>query len=227
MTADKVKFDALEKLPSLQKGWVRLVHRCISKDGFIDDIKQRGLVFNRQAAAEISPFQRGGSYNSPSLMASVYDEETFWQSMKKDDFGCYDNAKYADAKLVFDMPIDEFCFLEACGRIAVGKIDAKYFVGCIENVNGTNKNLMLPAKEVAAAESLSKKNPPSSVMPNNVEDMINLMLGKCRATDKEEIKKSVLKRMKRVRDDLLFELDEIKTKNKITISPKQIGGYGD
>lgn len=177
----KMSFDAydkLENLPSLQKGWIRLVHRCIMHDGKnVNNIKQNGLIFNR-IAAKCDAYQKGGNYNHVTSMVSVYNEDTFWQSMQKDDFACFNDEKYADTKLVFDIPFEEFCFLQSYGRIIKGKIDSKYLVGCVKNVNAKNPQLKMPISEILKAEQLSKKNPPSSVKANNLTTMINCLIMK-------------------------------------------------
>ena len=171
-------YDKLENLPSLQKGWIRLVHRCIMHDGKnVNNIKQNGLIFNR-IAAKCDAYQKGGNYNHVTSMVSVYNEDTFWQSMQKDEFACFNDEKYADTKLVFDMPMEEFCFLQSYGRIIKGKIDSKYLVGCVKNVNAKNPQLKLPISEILKAEQLSKKNPPSSAKANNLTTMINCLIMK-------------------------------------------------
>ena len=115
-------FEELCQIPPLKEGWVRLVHRCIDKGSTVPNITKFGLVFNKEAAGLSSI--RGGSYNSITEMASAYDEKNFWESLKHDNFYGYDNAGYADTKLVFDMPMEEFCFLETFGRRVKGKVDA-------------------------------------------------------------------------------------------------------
>ena len=168
------QYTKLEDLPSLKQGWIRLVHRCLYKD-HVDSIRKSGLIFNREAA-KLSSLQKGACYSDITSMASVYDEKTFWESMHKDDFACYDNARYADTKIVFDMPLDEFCLLEVFGRKIRGKVDNKYIVGVIPNVNGANKNLILSAEEVNVAKQKSQNNPSLSVKPNNVEQMIEELI---------------------------------------------------
>lgn len=195
-------FDKLEDIPSLKKGWVRLVHRCISNTGCIESIKADGLIFNRVAAGCRSS-QRGGNYNRVTAMASVYDEDSFWQSLKQDTFEIFDNAKYADAKLVFDMPLKEFVFLQACGKLAKGKIDSKYLVGCIPNINGSNPNLHCPVTEIARAEQISRHNPPSLVEPNDVTEMIKTLLQNCDSEKKVKRMKIISERM--IREKALLE----------------------
>lgn len=210
------QYDKLEDLPSLKKGWVRLVHRCIYKD-HVNSIKRNGLVFNRNAA-QLSLSQKGGSYYDITSMASVYDETSFWESMRHDDFSCYDNARYADTKIVFDMPIDEFCLLEKYGCLIKGRIDSKYISGCIPNVNGANKNLTLPEEKITQAANKSRNNLPLSVQPNNVDKMVEELLLRCKSDKKEELRTIVYERIKHCREDLQFELYEPKTtQNKETI----------
>ena len=165
--ANKIKHDNLEDLPAMKEGWVRLVHRCIYNDS-VDSIKKDGLIFNGTAAG----FARG-AYDSVTQMATPYNETSFWDSMRKDDFFIYDNAKYADTKIVFDMPLDEFCLLERYGRIIKGKVDSKYIIGTIPNVNGANKSLQTSHEEIDTAEKISRNNPSSSVETNNVETIID------------------------------------------------------
>lgn len=164
--ANEIKHDNLDDLPALRKGWVRLVHRCIYNDS-VDNIKENGLIFNGKAAGA-----KRGAYDSVTQMATPYNEKSFWDSMREDKFFIYDNAKYADTKIVFDMPLDEFCLLEKIGKFVHGKIDSKYIVGCVPNVNGTNKKLVMAKDEINNAEQKSRNNPPSSAKPNNVEVMI-------------------------------------------------------
>lgn len=200
-----IKFDKLKDLPSLREGWVRLVHRCVSKDGSVESIKQRGLIFNGIVAKD--PW--GGAYDTVTSMASVYDEKGFWQSMEKDDFYCYDNAGGADTKLVFDMPMDEFAILQRYGGWVKGKIDSKYLVGCIQNVNGANKKLSMDPKEVRIAAYYSMKNPPSQTEPNNMESLILTM---CRhLTTKEEIMKQrekIMEGVRREKENVMYAFKE-------------------
>ena len=195
-------YDKLEDLPSLKKGWVRLAHRCIYKD-HADSIKKNGLVFNRDAA-RLSPLQRGCSYPDITSMASVYDEPSFWDSLCKDDFSCYDNARFADTKIIFDLPLDEFSLLETSGQKIKGVVDSKYIVGCIPNFNGANPKLNLSVAEVRKAERISRNNPPSSAVPNNVDALIEDFANK--SNQKTEMKNIILRRMKRCQDDLDFDL---------------------
>lgn len=206
---DTPKYDQLEDLPSLKKGWVRLVHRCIYKD-HVDSIKENGLVFNRNAA-QLSPFQKGGSYPNITSMASVYDEASFWKSMQHDDFSCYDNARYADTKIIFDMPMDEFCLLETCGRHIKGKIDRKYIVACIRNANGENKSLQVSQEKIMRAAGKSRNNLPTRAQPNNISDMIENFLLKCKSNKKEELRTRIYERIERCEEDLRFEQNELKT----------------
>ncbi len=217
------KYDKLENLPSLRKGWVRLVHRCIYKD-HVNSIKENGLIFNRNAA-KLTPLQRGSSYPDITHMASVYDETSFWQSMHKDDFCCYDNARYADTKIVFDMPLDEFCFLQVVGRFIHGKVDSKYIVGCIPNINGANKHLQISDEEINKAEQKSRTNPPSSAQPNNIDVMIAKFLATRNVNRREEIRKSLDGRMKQEAEDLEFDIKQSQNEKKDTklpIIPKKI-----
>jgi hypothetical protein len=188
------QYTKLEDLPSLKQGWIRLVHRCIYKD-HVDSIRKSGLIFNREAT-KLSSLQKGACYSDITSMASVYDEKTFWESIHKDDFCCYDNARYADTKIVFDMPLDEFCFLQAVGRFVHGKIDSKYIVGCVSNVNGANKQLQMPEEQVDKAEQKSRNNPPSSAQPNNLDVMITKFLSTRNADRREQIKASLYELMK-------------------------------
>ena len=209
------QYTKLEDLPSLKQGWIRLVHRCIYKD-HVDSIRENGLIFNREAA-KLSPLQRGSSYPNITHMASVYDEESFWESMHKDDFCCYDNARYADTKIIFDMPLDEFCFLEKFGQKVKGKIDSKYIVGCISNVNGANKNLILSAEEINAAKQKSLNNPSSSAEPNDVELMIGELLTNLKSDKKDELRNRICERMMSCKDDLEFVLKSNQNKKNISL----------
>ena len=196
-------YDKLENLPSLKKGWVRLVHRCISGNGKnIQNIKANGLIFNREAA-KCLPHQKGGSYSHPTSMVSIYNEDTFWQSMQKDDFACFNDDRLADAKLVFDMPMEEFCFLQACGRIIKGKIDSKYLVGCIENVNAQNLHLKSPISEILRAERISKSNPSSSAKPNNMTTLINHLIMKFPKEKRQEASSKIYDKMADVKTEML------------------------
>lgn len=211
-----LSYDKLENLPSLKNGWVRLVHRCIYKD-HADSIKRNGLVFNRNAA-KLSPLQKGSSYPNITSMASVYDETSFWKSMQHDDFLCYDNARYADTKIVFDMPIDEFCLLQTYGRLIKGTIDSKYIIGCIPNVNGANKSLSLSKEKITQAADKSQNNPPLSVQPNNIDTMIEELLLKSKSNKKEELRSHIYETIEHNKKDLQFELSKLETtQNKKTI----------
>jgi uncharacterized protein YlbG (UPF0298 family) len=167
------KLDKPESLPALPTGYVRVVHRLVYGDGKnLESIKQNGLIFNREAA-HCPKDMRGGSYNNITSMASVYDEDLFWNSMKKDDFDCYNDARFADVKVVFDLPKREFAFLQKFGRVVYGRIDAKYLVGCVPNYNGANKNLRLPLSEVEKAGKISQQKFKEKVEPNNIEQMMS------------------------------------------------------
>ena len=210
------KYTKLEDLPALRKGWVRLVHRCVYKD-HVASIKANGLVFNR-GAAQLTSSQRGGSYSGVCDMASVYNEDSFWQSMRQDDFACYDNARFADTKIIFDMPTDEFCLLETCGRKIKGKIDSKYIVGCVPNINGANEELKQTNKEIIQAELKSRHNPPSSAEVNNVEAMIDELLAKCKSDKKAQLRYMVYERMERCKEELNFELQNEQNTSQMTIT---------
>ena len=209
-------YTKLEDLPSLKQGWVRLVHRCIYKD-HVDSICENGLIFNREAA-KLSPLQRGSSYPNITHMASVYDEESFWESMHKDDFACYDNARYADTKIVFDMPLDEFCLLETFGRKIRGKVDNKYIVGVIPNVNGANKNLILSAEEVNVAKQKSQNNPTTSATPNDVEMIVDELVSNSKYGNKEELRSRIYERIENCKEDLKFDLDSNKNKKNASFA---------
>ena len=212
--ANEIRHDKLENLPSLKEGWVRLVHRCIYNDS-VDSIKKDGLIFNGTAAGLAR-----SAYDSVTQMASVYNETSFWDSMRKDDFFIYDNAKYADTKIVFDMPLDEFCFLQAVGRFVHGKIDSKYIVGCVSNVNGANKQLQMPEEQVDKAEQKSRNNPPSSAQPNNLDVMITKFLSTRNADRREQIKASLYELMKGNAEEIGVEFNVNMKENKInTLQP--------
>jgi len=199
-------YDRLEDLPSLREGWIRLVHRCLKKSlgrNNIANIKENGLIFNRRVA-EISPSKRGGVYDSPGYMVSSYNEELFWKKVEKDDFLVFDNAKYADTQIIFDMPIDEFCFLERFGKFAVGKIDEKYITGVIPNYNGYNKNITLSKRDVLKAKKQSIQNPPSAVIPSDINDMIREFHQKFSKFPKEKILQSI----DFEKENLLYEIEE-------------------
>ena len=208
-------YTKLEDLPSLKKGWVRLVHRCIYRD-HVNSIKDNGLIFNREAA-KLTPLQRGSSYPNITHMASVYDESSFWDSMHKDDFCYYDNARYADTKIVFDMPLDEFCLLETLGRRVKGKIDSKYIVGCVPNINGANKNLYLSSEEVNLAKQKSRNNLSSQVEPNNVELMIDELIANSNPNKREQLRNMIHERMNNCKEDLDFDLNVNQSKTKIPL----------
>lgn len=210
------QYTKLEDLPSLKQGWIRLVHRCIYKD-HVDSIRENGLIFNREAA-KLSPLQRGSSYPNITHMASVYDEESFWESMHKDDFACYDNARYADTKIVFDMPLDEFCLLEVFGRKIRGKVDNKYIVGVIPNVNGANKNLILSAEEVNVAKQKSQNNPTTSATPNDVEMIVDELVSNSKYGNKEELRSRIYERIENCKEDLKFDLDSNKNKKNASLA---------
>lgn len=212
------QYTKLEDLPSLKQGWIRLVHRCIYKD-HVDSVRENGLIFNREAA-QLTPLQKGACYSDITSMASVYDEESFWDSVYKDDFACYDNARYADTKIVFDMPLDEFCLLEKVGRKIRGKVDSKYIVGIIPNVNGANKNLILSAKEVYTAKQKSQNNPPSQAYPNDIKVIIDELLSASKYDKKEELRSKIYESIKRCKEDLEFDFKP--NQNHKTISLKAI-----
>ena len=211
------QYTKLEDLPSLKQGWVRLVHRCIYKD-HVDSICENGLVFNR-GAAKLSPLQKGASYPDITSMASVYDETSFWKSIHKDDFYCYDNARYADTKIVFDMPLDEFCLLERYGRIIKGKVDSKYIIGIISNVNGANKNLILSAEEVNEARQKSQNNPVTSAIPNDVEIIIDELLSNSKYDKKEELRSKIYEGIENTKKDLEFDFKPDQNKKNTSLAP--------
>ena len=154
-------------------------------------------------------------YPNITHMASVYDEESFWESIHKDDFACYDNARYADTKIVFDMPLDEFCLLEVFGRKIRGKVDNKYIVGVIPNVNGANKNLILSAEEVNVAKQKSQNNPTTSATPNDVEMIVDELVSNSKYSNKEELKSRIYERIENCKEDLKFDLDSNKNKKML------------
>ena len=203
----EVKYDKLEDLPTLSNGWVRLVHRCIAVSlgkNKITNIKENGLIFNRNVA-QIPPSQRGGTYPSPGYMVSIYNEELFWQSMEKDDFLIFDDAKYADTKIVFDMPIDEYCFLEKYGRVAIGKIDKKYITGIIPNYNGYNKQLTLPKEDVLKAKEKSLANKKALPTSTSMDELIETLQQRFKTLSKEK----VLNTINIEKEYILSELKEI------------------
>lgn len=171
MAKQQIHYNELQELPALPTGWVRIVHRCIATPQKIANIKNNGLIFNRDAAG-CSPYETGGSYNNLTSMASVYNEDDFWQSLKQDDFACYNDAQYADTKIIFDIPIKEFAFLQIYGRYIKGKVDAKYLVGCIKNYNGANPKLKLPASDIDHARKISQTNSPLSATTNKLNELI-------------------------------------------------------
>ena len=220
-----IKYDELDSLPSLPKDWVRLVHRCKATSlgrNIVDNIKKNGLIFNR-SVAQIAPSQRGGTYPSPGYMVSTYNEELFWKKVEKDDFFCFDDAKYADTQIIFDIPFDEFCFLEKYGTIAVGKIDAKYIVGVIPNYNGYNKKICLSKEDVLKAKEKSINNPPSSSLlsPTPLDELITIVQQKYKDISKERS----LHHIEREKEDILYEItEELKSKSniqKITINKER------
>ena len=211
--ANEIRHDKLENLPSLKEGWVRLVHRCIYNDS-VDSIKKDGLIFNGTAAGLAR-----GAYDRVTQMASVYNETSFWDSMRKDDFFIYDNAKYADTKIVFDMPLDEFCFLQTVGRFVHGKVDSKYIVGCVPNVNGTNKQLVMSDAEINKAEQKSRNNPPSPAQPNNLDVMIAKFLSTLDSDRREQIKTSLYWQMadkaEEIREDMNMKDNKTNTSKPV------------
>ena len=213
-------FDELCQIPPLREGWVRLVHRCIDKGSTVANITKFGLVFNKEAAGLTNI--KGGSYNSITEMASTYDEKNFWDSLKHDDFYCYDNARYADTKLIFDMPLEEFCFLETFGRRVKGKVDAKYLVAKISNINGENSDITLPQEKIIQAQSVSRSNPYPQVQSNNLEEMIDKFLEKFPFEKRAEKKEKVKDMISRNRDDFLFEMKEIWENKQSNMVPKLI-----
>lgn len=222
MLKQAVLFDELEKLPPLKENWVRLVHRLVVGDGkSVNDIKQNGLVFNKQAA-EVSYLQRGGSYPNLSSMVSVYNENLFWKSMENDDFANFDNARYADAKLIFDIPLEEFAFLQAYGKYVKGKVDAKYFVGCIKNVNAGNSSLALNEKEVKKAKEKSVNGLKRQVVENNVKLLINSLLNKVTMGDKEYLKEVISKKMLSVKSEVVEAFREREKAFKVNSGNKII-----
>lgn len=223
MLADVV-FDKLENLPSLSEGWVRLIHRCVA-DQRVANIKENGLIFNKKSAG--LPWQvKGGSYRSPSLMATAHNAESFWLTMQKDDMGCFDDNRTAGAKVIFDMPLEEYLFLEVCGEKVKGKIDSKYMVGCVLNINSWNKKLSLSVEEVKRAEKISQNNPPSTAEPNNLEGMINEFVSLYPPEKSTFIRDTIYKSMELVKDNLLYRLNEgikmQKLENKTGLTPVEI-----
>lgn len=213
-------FDELCQIPPLREGWVRLVHRCIDKGSTVANITKFGLVFNKEAAGLTNI--KGGSYNSITEMASAYDENGFWDSLKHDDFYCYDNARYADTKLIFDVPLEEFCFLETFGRRIKGKVDAKYLVAKISNLNGDNPNISLSQEKVCQAQAISRKNPYYPVQCNDIEAMIEKLLEKTPLENKTKMKEKIKKTIDRTKDDFLFEIQDIRENKQSNMVPKLI-----
>lgn len=213
-----IKYDKLEDLPSLPKDWVRLVHRCRAISlgrNIVNNIKENGLIFNREAS-KTTPSQRGGTYPSPGYMVSAYNEELFWKNVEKDDFFIFDDAKYADTQIVFDMPIDQYCFLEKFGRAVIGKIDSKYIVGVIPNYNGYNKKLTLPVAEVLRAKEISINNPPAPITPPTNDELFAILQKRFATITKERVIHSI----KEEKENLLYEINESLTAKKQPIIPQ-------
>ena len=204
-------FNELCQIPPLKKGWVRLVHRCIDKENTVPSITKYGLVFNKNAAK--LPLIRGGSYDSITQMASVYDETRFWSSLRHDDFAIYDNAQYADTKLVFDIPLEEYCFLKSFGRRIKGKIDSKYLVASISNINSSNPKLVLPVDQVSQAQKISNNNSEPKIVPNNIEAMIAELLEQCPSERRDNVEKLIRTAMHRNKVELRSAMQE-KHQNK-------------
>lgn len=196
----------LEDIPSLPNGWIRLVHRCrgqsLGKD-VIQNIKDNGLIFNR-SIANPPPSQRGGTYPSPGYMVSAYNEELFWEKLKKDNFFVFDDARYADTQIIFDIPIDEYCFLEKFGRFALGKISPKYIIGAIPNYNGCNKKLTKPKEEIDKAKQKSQNNPQAPISPNDIDTLISIVKERFTTISKEKI----LHLIETEKENLLYEIEE-------------------
>lgn len=211
MDEHQIHYNKLQELPALPTGWVRVVHRCKATPERIANIKNNGLIFNRDAAG-CSPYETGGCYNNITSMASVYNEDNFWQNMKQDDFACYNDAKYADTKIIFDIPVKEFAFLQIYGQHIKGKIDAKYFVGCVKNYNGANPKLKLPANEINQAKKISQANSPSKVTINKISDLIAELQAKHANVKESKIMQTIENYIK----DFIFD-------NK-NIPQKQIAG---
>ncbi|MBR5154226.1 MAG: hypothetical protein IKW58_00695 [Alphaproteobacteria bacterium] len=222
MSGNNSHYMELKDIPSLPKGWVRLVHRCIGtsigKD-VIANIKENGLIFNRRVT-EISPSQRGGAYDSPGYMVSVYNEELFWQKLEKDDFYIFDDAKYADTQIIFDMPMDEYCFLEKYGRVVVGKIDKKYISGVIPNYNGHNKKITLPKEDVQKAKKISENNPPANIEPIGIDNLINKLQKRFETITKERILHSIEVEKENIIYEINEELKDRKLKTFVNIPSK-------
>ena len=123
--------------------------------------------------------------------------------MEKDDFSNFDNYRYADAKLVFDIPLEEFAFLQAYGKYVKGKVDAKYFVGCIKNVNAGNSTLALSEKEVKKAKEKSINGLKRQVTENSVKILIKKLLDKVKMGDKEYLKEVVIKKMLSMKSEVV------------------------
>lgn len=214
MTDIDKHYNKLDELPSLPKDWIRLVHRLrgqsLGKD-VIQNIKDNGLIFNR-SVANPPPSQRGGTYPSPGYMVSAYNEELFWEKLKKDDFFVFDDAKYADTQIVFDMPMDEYCFLEKFGRVAVGKIDPKYIVGVIPNYNGYNKKLTLPKEEVERAKQKSQNNPPAPISPDGLDTLILKLQERFKTITKAKIEHSIETEREYILYNITEELKDIRQK---------------
>ncbi len=161
----------LEELPPLKEGFIRLKHRCMSES--VGMILNAGLVFNR-GVAKVNV--GGACYTDITAMASYYENsDEFWNSMKKDDFACFDNSRYADTQVIMDMPIEEFEFLESYGRFVHGRVDNKYIVGVVRNYNGSNKDLVMPEAEVEKAREQSEHNEEINVDANDIKLMRSVM----------------------------------------------------
>lgn len=157
----------LGDLPPLKQGFVRLKHRCMSEN--VGKILGEGLVFNRGVA---KTNVGGACYDDITAMATCYENSNeFWDSMKKDDFSCFDNSRFADTQIIMDMPLKEFEFLQSYGRFVHGKVDSKYIVGVVRNYNGSNKGLVIPATEVEKAQKQSENNEERTVNVNDIEMM--------------------------------------------------------
>lgn len=196
----KDTFESLSKIPHLKEGWVRLVHRCIAKDS-ISGFQKNGLVFNREVAKEehaIAERERGGYYDSVTQMATMHTEEDFWNTIKKDELAfCSCAPHYDDIKMVFDVPLEEVCFLRRFGGRIKGKVDAKYLVGCIPNVNGMNPKLTFPVEEVERAQKISQKSESLNVEPNDVNKMImKLVIKIVKSRSKQDFEQTDVERLK-------------------------------
>ncbi len=150
-----------EELPPLREGYIRLVHQTSSRHA--ESFVENGLIYNKTAAGK--EHLSLADYPDVTSMVDNFYENDFWKSLVQEDD--LHRREGADAKIIFDMPIEEYWahtqeyWLDLGGTISRG-----YLVGVIPNYGTKYLKLSMAEMEQKKAISLNNPLPPFYETPN-------------------------------------------------------------